>query len=215
MKRKFYSDCFYHVFNRSIANFRIFNKKENKQRFLELIDYYNQIGPLTKYSIALKLNKYQYVNCLYPKKNALVKIVSFCIMPDHYHLLLKSLKEEALSKYISDIENSFTRYFNLKFKRKGPLWESRFKAKIIKNNEALLHVLRYIHLNPVTSGLVEKPEDWGYSSYRYYLSDKKILSEYNQEISIVKLKDFKKFHLDQKDYQRKLKQIKNLIFDQI
>jgi putative transposase len=94
-------------------------------------------------------------------------------MPDHYHLLLKILKNKYLSKYISDVENSFTRYFNIRFKRKGPLWQTSFKAVRIKNDQQLLHVSRYIHLNPITANLVNRSEDWKFSSYQDFINDKK------------------------------------------
>ena len=134
-------------------------------------------------------------------------------MPDHYHLLVKILKERIFSKYINDVENSFTRFFNIKFERKGPLWQTDFRAVRIKSNEQLLHVSRYVHINPTTSFLVKKPEDWKLSSYRDFINDDKVLSEYINEISIRSGKEYKKFIDDQIDYQRKLKQIRRLTLD--
>ena len=62
-------------------------------------------------------------------------MISYCVMPDHYHLVVKILKEAIFSKYINDLENSYTRYFNVKFDRKGPLWQNSYKAVRIKTNE--------------------------------------------------------------------------------
>jgi len=134
-------------------------------------------------------------------------------MPDHYHLLIKILRYNCLSKYISDIENSFTRYFNLKFSRKGPLWQSTFKAVRIKTNYQLLHTSRYIHLNPTTSNLVIKPEDWQFSSYHKFIKNEKVLQNVVTEISIDKPLLYKKFVEDQIDYQRKLRLIKKMILE--
>jgi len=134
-------------------------------------------------------------------------------MPDHYHLLIKILIDRKFSKYISDVENSFSRYFNIRFKRKGPLWQSRFKAVRIKTNEQLLHVSRYIHLNPTTANLVKKPEDWIYSSYKKIISDPKYLREILTEISIKESASYKKFVENNIDYQRKLAIIKKLLLD--
>jgi len=97
-------------------------------------------------------------------------------MPDHYHFLLKIIKDNSFSKFIGDVENSFTRYFNIKFDWKGPLWQNSFKAVEIRSNEQLLHVSRYIHLNPTTSRLVDSPEDWIFSSYKDFITDKKLLN---------------------------------------
>ena len=122
-------------------------------------------------------------------------------MPDHYHLLFKVTSEKLISKYISDIENSYTRYFNLKHNRKGPLWQSRYRAVPITSNEQLLHVSRYIHLNPTTKGLVDFPEEWKYSSYKDIISSQSILDSL-VEISIQDRKKYKKFVDDNLDYQK-------------
>ena len=95
-------------------------------------------------------------------------------MPDHYHLLLKIIKGD-FSKYLGTVENSYSRFFNLKYNRKGPLWQGSFKAVRIKNNEQLLHVSRYIHINPTTSNLIAKPENWRYSSYKDFIENNEIL----------------------------------------
>jgi putative transposase len=133
-------------------------------------------------------------------------------MPDHYHLVVKVLVKKAVSKYMSDVENSFSRFFNIKSKRKGPLWQSVFKFVRINTNEQLIHVTRYVHLNATTSLLVDNPEDWTFSSYKYFVKDKKYL-EYASEISIQSPDHYKKFVEDRKDYQKKLKFIKKHLSD--
>ena len=212
MRNNYLQGEFYHVLNRSIAHFGIFKDLDNCQRFLEELDYYNNNNVVEKYSIALQKKKYQYQNILVPKSNCLVKFISYKIMPDHYHLLVKILKDNKLSKYIANIENSFSRFFNIKFKRKGPLWESRFKAVKIKTNEQLLHTTRYIHLNATTANLVDQPDDWKYSSYRDFIIDN-FLKKYLSEISIVNADLYKKFVENRKDYQKKLGLIKKLMLD--
>lgn len=202
----------FHVFNKSIANFGIFKFDKNKERFLQTLDYYNNTKPKPSLSVFLRNNHYS-PNLLLPKPNAIVKFIAYCVMPDHYHLLIKILTESYLSKYINDVENSYSRFFNLQIKRKGPLWQSNFKVIRIKSNEQILHVTRYIHLNPTTSNLVKNPEDWFYSSYNFYLNEEKILREFLPEISIGEPKVYKKFVDNQKDYQRKLKLIKKLTLE--
>jgi len=205
----------FHICNKSIANFGIYKDPKNISRFLKAIDYLNNTKKnlsLTKYLRSIKNKKNQF-NLLIPKPNQIVKIIAYCLMPDHYHLLIKLLKDNSLSKYISDLENSFSRYFNIKFKRKGPIWQSRFRSVEITTDEQLLHVSRYIHLNPTTAELVKKPEDWRFSSYREYINNKKILKEIMTEITINNPSRYEKFCEDQIDYQRKLKKIKKLILD--
>lgn len=203
----------YHVFNKSIANYGIYRDCNNSHRFIEVLDYYNNLAVTKSYSRFLRDNNYKEpANLIIPKDKAIVKFLSYCIMPDHYHLLIKSLTN-FFFKFINDVENSFTRYFNLKFKRKGPLWQSDYKAVRIRTNEQLLHVSRYIHLNPVTNVLVLKPEQWQFSSYKQIIANHKILSRDLREISINTPWAYKKFVEDQIDYQKKLKIIRMLLFD--
>lgn len=204
---------FYHIFNKSISNYGIFKKNIEKERFITALDYYNKKEG--QMSLSVYLNKIgEYFPDLYSNGiTHVVKFICHCIMPDHYHLLIKIINDDFLSKYVSDVENSFTRYFNFKFNRKGPLWQSRFKSVRIESNEQLLHVSRYIHLNPTTSNLVSSPEDWPYSSYSTYINDKDFLKMNMPEISISNSKIYKSFVQNQIDYQKRLKTIKKLIID--
>lgn len=210
--RKFPEGSIYHVFNKSIANYPIFSDLNNSFRFVQALDYYNNFLVQKNLGSYLKTNT-DYSPILITKKdNNLIKFLGYCVMPDHYHLLIKILKENCLSKYMNDIENSYSRFFNIKFERKGPLWQSNFKFVRIKSNEQLLHVTRYIHINPTTNNLVEKPEDWIFSSYKNYLK-KDILKNYLIEISIKDPETYRKFVEDRIDYQKKLKLIKKLILE--
>ncbi len=216
MRRKeiFKNGQLFHILNRSISGFNIFKDIDNSWRFLELLEYYNNRLINCSFSRFLKENnKYRYQNLLIPKEFPFVKFICFSLMPTHYHLLLKIKDESNFSSYIANVENSFSRFFNIKFKRKGPLWESRFKAVKIKSDEQLLHVSRYIHLNPVTDYLVERAEDWKLSSYRDFINNKKILNENITEISIKNPKTYQRFVENRKDYQRKLKMLKKTILE--
>lgn len=202
----------FHVFNKSIANFGIFNNAVNCQRFLETLDYYNN-NVHERYSRAVERKRYSYENLLIIDHEKKIKFIAYCLMPDHYHVLIKILQENILSKYINDIENSYSRYFNIKHKRKGPLWQTAFKSVQIQNNEQLLHVTRYIHLNPVTNYLVDDPSRWVYSSYKDYIENKDLLRKTITEVSIPSRISYKRFVENQKDYQRRLKEIKKQILE--
>ncbi|OGK24916.1 hypothetical protein A3F58_04160 [Candidatus Roizmanbacteria bacterium RIFCSPHIGHO2_12_FULL_37_9b] len=212
-KSYFKENSFWHLCNKSIANFGIFKDPINSQRFVEILDYYNNINSKIRYSYAIRKKIYKYQNILIPKNESIVKILSFCIMPDHYHLVIKILVDNILSKYINDIENSFTHFFNRKFDRKGPLWQTSFRSVLVKTNEQLLHVTRYVNINPTASNLVDKPEDWSFSSYKDIISQPVFLKDYLTEISITKPESYKKFAEDNIDYQRRLKMIKKLILE--
>lgn len=202
----------YHICNKSIANYGIFKHPHEAKRLIYTLDYYNNSIRQIRLSIALEKKRYKYENLLFPKVDSPLKFLAYCIMTDHYHILVRSPRS-ILSKYISDVENSFTRYFNNKFNRKGPLWQSRFRIIRIKTNVQLLHVSRYIHLNPTTANLTSKPEDWKFSSYNDYIKNEQFLTSFFTEIVIAKAAIYKKFCEDQIDYQRKLNKIKKLLLE--
>lgn len=211
---KFVNGDIFHVFNKSIAHFKILDNLANAQRFLEVSDYYNNNNVKLSFSEYLRRNKkYDHENILFPKKFSFMKFIAYCIMPDHYHFLLKILIPNKLSNYIGRIENSFTRYFNIKFERKGPLWQSQFKAVRIISDEQLLHVSRYVHLNPTTNNLIENPRDWIFSSYRDYIVNPTILKEIVTEISIKTPQHYRRFVEDRIPYQKKLKEIRALLIE--
>lgn len=202
-----------HVFNKSISGYQIFKAPTNCQRFYNTLFYYNNKYVSVSFSNFLKKNVNFTVHSLYHEtQSTLVRFISYCIMPDHYHLLLKADKEFNLSKYIGNVENSYTRYFNSRYKRIGPLWQTAYKYVNIKTNEQLLHVSRYIHLNPVTGYLTQKPEDWKFSSYHELINNQRLF-ETITDISIQNNRIYKQFVEDNADYQRKLKKIRRLMLD--
>ncbi|MBI2052028.1 transposase [Candidatus Roizmanbacteria bacterium] len=206
----------YHIFNKSIANYRIFSDERNCRRFMLILSYYNDINVERRLSDFLKCNKgynYKPPPLFQSKRNQIVKFIAYCIMPDHYHLEVKLLKEKHIYRYLNNIGNSYTKYFNTRFNRKGPLWQSPYKSVRIKSSEQLLHVSRYIHLNPTTAGLVNNPEEWEFSSYREYINNPRILNEIMHEILIRDTKAYRRFVENNKDYQRKLKLIQKLLHE--
>ncbi|MCM8766803.1 MAG: transposase [Candidatus Omnitrophica bacterium] len=195
---------YYHIFTKSIAGYKIFVKDRDFRRMQEIVWYY-RYERKRRFSQTIDLTKESY-------GDKLVKIVSYCIMPTHLHFIIGEEKEKGISKFMANILNSYTKYFNLLHNRKGPLWESRFKKVLIESDEQLLHLTRYIHLNPTTSGLIEKPIDWRFSSYREFLNYKTDLKicEFDELIN-VDVNEYKKFVEDYIDYQRQLHKIKKLI----
>jgi len=204
----------YHVFNKSIAGYKIFNKREDYKRIILILSYYNTTKKKAKLTHWLRSNKpVPNISLLLPQPNQIVKFITYHIMPTHYHFQIRVLEDAFISHYLNTIENSYTRYFNIKYHRKGPLWQSAYKAVRVKSNEQLLHLSRYIHLNSTTAGLVGNPEDWEFSSYREYIYNEKILKEIMNEVSINNPRKYKQFVENNKDYQRKLKVIKNLLLE--
>lgn len=211
----------YHVFNRSIAEYKIFNNKSEYYRMLNSIQFYQFPSPTTnlnKFIRSLGEQKHDFREKLLntvDEKNKLVDIIAYILMPTHVHLILKQLVENGISIFIRNSFNSYSHYFNLKHDRQGPLWQSEFKNVLVENDAQLLHLTRYIHLNPTTARLTEKPEEWEYSSYREYLGevDKKDKICKFSDLLDVKPSEYRNFVNNRIDYQRKLKDIEHLCID--
>src|SRR4030066_1532561 len=101
-----------------------------------------------------------------------VVIHVFCLMNNHYHLLLETPKGN-LSQIMRYINGAYSIYFNVKHKRTGHLFQGRYKAILVDADEYAGELSRYIHLNPVRAGIVSKPEQYLWSSYQYYVGKKK------------------------------------------
>lgn len=104
------------------------------------------------------------------KRRYKYKLYCFCLMPNHVHLILEASQQAPISKIMQSINTSYTLYLNKKFKRTGHVLEGRYKSKIIESNEYLLHLSRYIHMNPIRAKFCRKIEEYEYSSAKYYLS---------------------------------------------
>jgi len=132
---------YYHLYNRGNNYQPVFFERENYLHFLRQLREY-----------------------LLP---TLIEIVAYCLMPNHYHLLVY-LKTDDLAGLMQPFLLSYTKAINRRYQRIGSLFQGRFKGVHVDRNEYLLHLSRYIHLNPVIAGLASKPEDWEFSSYREY-----------------------------------------------
>lgn len=217
-KESLVNNEYYHIFTRSIAKYIVFNDQAEFRRILKLIalhrfiDFDYSYSQFTEFSMR---NQKNIIRNLENKNDILVEIVAFCIMPTHIHLLIKQISDNGITKYMGRTLNSYSKYFNAKHQRTGPLWASNFKNVLVSNNEQLLHLTRYIHLNPVSAGIIEKPEKWQFSSYKEYSSpsnNKNNLCNYKDIISLSS-KEYIKFVHDRKNYQRELSLIKSFMID--
>ncbi|MGQ0636516.1 MAG: transposase [Planctomycetaceae bacterium] len=142
---------YYHVYNRGVNRERIFFDKENYAYFLRKFREYVTHPTSPKGGV----------------RHAAV-VLAYCLMPNHYHFLLQVASAE-FSTAMQLLGQSYAQAINRRLDRTGPLFESRFQAVHVDRESYLLHLSRYIHLNPVAAGLVTAPEAWEYSSYREYV----------------------------------------------
>lgn len=212
----------YHVLNRGAGEQPIFWDLKDYERALETILYYRNISLPLRYSIFTRMTvkrKKELLDSLAGKKSFLIDIVAYCLMPNHIHFLVTQRQVNGISKFMSNFSNSYTRYFNTRINRRGPIFQGRFKAIRIKTDEQLLHVSRYIHLNPYVSYIItsfNQLERYPYSSLGEYTgySDrdicqkKLVLDQFPDAIS------YKEFVFDQANYQRELEGIKHLTLEE-
>lgn len=209
----------YHVFNRSIAKQPIFNTKRDYNRFLEAINYYKFLDTPFRFSHFFRMDSKERASLMenLKKNNKLVQILAFCIMPNHFHLLVRQLEDNGILTLVKNIQNSYAKYFNIKYKRTGSLFQEQFKAIRLETDEQLLHVSRYIHINPLTAYIVKNIAElisYPWTSFMDYVG--------NNERDIINTseilaffpsgkKDFLRFNRDQENYQKVLGRIKHLI----
>lgn len=140
--------------------------------------------------------------------NLNVEVVAYCLMPNHFHFLLKQSIDNGVSVTMANFQNSYTKYFNAKHKRQGSLLQRQFKAVPIESQGQFFHLTRYIMLNPYSSQLVKNPEmvlEYPYSFINYHLFEKVTGSKKEQFFNSVQ---------DQADYQKNLELIKHLTLDE-
>ena len=177
----FLPDNYYHLYNRGNNRQAIFFEQENYLYFLR---------GMKKYLLPI------------------VDIIAYCLMPTHYHLMVRVKETSEVSKTsevltgvsagMKKLSISYTKAINKRFGRVGSLFQGAFQAKAIKNSKYLLHLCRYIHMNPVKDGLVASPNDWPYSNYLEWIGKRDgIMFDRNfLEDQFSNLNEYKKFILD-------------------
>ena len=130
---------FYHIYNRGAHRLTIFREQEN---------YHFVLGKMKKYMMQFDIS-----------------VIAYVLLPNHYHLLLRQNSETPAGVLPQRIFNSYTKAFNRSYGHNGTLFEGRFKAVPVTEENYLLHLCRYIHANPVFHGVVGQVEEWPYSNY--------------------------------------------------
>lgn len=138
-------------------------------------------------------------------------------MPNHFHCLVQQRTEGGISQFMQRFLNSYTRYFNTRHGRVGPLLAGQFRAVRVVTDEQLLHVSRYIHLNPYVAGLTPDPFTYRWSSIRSYgpaeESSNTVRLETGLIRSMISGKEYEQFIWDHAGYARDLDRIKHLLME--
>lgn len=160
-------NAIYHVYNRGVEKRTIFLDQHDYGMFLHFLKYY--LGEPEKTD-------------LLQKKRSLrgeIRLLAFCLMPNHYHLLLRQLTRDGMTKLIRAVCTSYSGYFNNRYARVGGLFQGKYKAALVEEESYFIHVSGYIHRNPWELSRVgplkgsDPFQEYPYSSYSYYLGLKK------------------------------------------
>lgn len=134
---------YYHIYNRGIEKRNIFLDTGDRERFLRLLYVANGSVPF-KFS-DIKNSAYSKIERGDPR----VAIGAYCLMPNHFHMLIRETVEGGISAFMEKLMTGYSMYFNKKYVRVGPLFQSRFKAQHVDNDNYLKYLFAYIHLNPI------------------------------------------------------------------
>ncbi|MFW6164197.1 MAG: transposase [Planctomycetota bacterium] len=130
---------YYHVFNRGVNRAPLFFSPDNYAHCLRLVKRYRD-----RYAVA---------------------VIAYCLMPTHYHFVLRQDADSPLSRFVGAVFNAYVQVVNRQERRSGALFEGRFRHVWVDREEYVVHLCRYVHLNPVAAGLVAYPWEWPYSNY--------------------------------------------------
>ena len=130
---------FYHLYNRGLDGRPAFLREQNYRYFLR--------------QLWQKSDRHA------------VQVIAYCLMPNHYHLLVCPRQDHCVSRFINGLLGSYVQALNAQEKRLGPLFQGRFRSVHVGRDAYLAHLARYIHFNPVAAGLAMRPQDWPFSNY--------------------------------------------------
>jgi len=202
MERKisFTSGEYYHVYNRGVNKMKTFMRTHDYWRFMFLLHLCNDSKPVridnvTRNEQGSTLLKIQEKIFTSERSETLVDIGAFCLMPNHFHILVRAKNDDGLPKFMQKLITAYSMYVNKQYQRTGPLFSGRFKAQHVTDDAYLKYLFAYIHLNPVKlidsewkeNGIRDKRlaqkylDEYEYSSYREYTEGNTLLGSILQK----------------------------------
>jgi len=174
MNRKvsFVEDEYYHIYNRGVDKRVVFSDNTDYKRFILLLKILNT----SKNIIVRDLfkNKTYHEIIRGEKSDPLVAIGAYCLMPNHFHILITPLVKNGIEKYMQKLQTAYTMYFNKRYKRSGSLFQGTFKSQYLDTDEYLNYIYSYIHLNPAKL----KDKNWKEKKFKDFNVLKKFIFEY-------------------------------------
>lgn len=177
--KEYKSDSYYHIYNRGVEKRLIFIDEQDYNVFLSYLKNYLQpkdeaflqdtlSNPLSTAKQKADALKFLKLNNF----NGVISLIAYCLMPNHFHFLIKQTVAIGIDKFMNSLMTRYTMYFNRKYKRVGHLFQGKYKAVLVQTEDQLLHLTRYIHLNPSIKG--QAFQRYPHSSFLQYISDKHV-----------------------------------------
>ena len=189
--RRFEAPAFYHIYNRGVAKQPVFLDDQDKRKFLSLIDRYTCNSKQEVRGDGLSYQTYA------------VQIAAYCLMGNHFHLFIyQEYDTQQISQFMKSLLTAYSMYFNLRYKRKGPVFEGMFQASHITSESHFQHLSRYIHLNP------RYYRTYKWSSLPEYLGTRTTPWLYPALVNDMSPRDYLWFLEDYEDRKQLLKQLK-------
>ncbi|MEW5907848.1 MAG: transposase [Patescibacteria group bacterium] len=191
---------YYHIFNRENHKQNIFHEEKDWARFLFLILYLQ--SPNNFYNVGRLISNFVKRRNFNVSKdiekniieNRYVELINFCLMPNHFHLTVREIKEGGVSKYLQRIQIAYTKYLNTKYEKSGHLFQGAFRSVHIKNNEQLLHLSAYIHRNSrELTKYKNKEASYFWSSYQDYIKQNRWADFLKTEIILSQFSNKKEY----------------------
>ena len=184
-------DAVYHVYNRGVSKQTIFHEEGDYAYFLGLLKRY--LDP--EYAMR-KPNRVSYRSFADD-----VNLLAYCLMPNHFHLLLHQISRTGMSELLKSVSVSYSMYYNKKYRHTGALFQQRYRAVRIIDDSQFAHISRYIHMNP------KNYYDWQWSSLDYYIGNKH--SGWLKTDTLPDVGDYRSFLDEYADRRDELQQLKD------
>ena len=143
-KHNLVSNSIYHIYNRGVEKRRLFMDEQDYFRFVKCLCLFNDSKPILNAEY-----KFKNLDDVAGSRNMLVDMLAFCLMPNHFHLLLRQREKNGITKFMRKLCVGYANYFNLKHRRVGSLFQGRFKSVLIQHDSQFGYIPYYIHLNPL------------------------------------------------------------------
>ncbi len=195
---------YYHIYNRGNSKQKIFHDNDDHGHFIKLLYLANSTQTFV----------FREIKDVYEAEKgiSLVSIGAYCLMPNHFHLLIKENSEGGISRFMLKLSTAYSMYYNTKYTRTGSLFEGKFKSEYLNSDNYLKYIFSYIHLNPIK--LLDKDwrekgiknplivlnflEGYKFSSYLDYLGDNR------KEKEIIDKKNFPDYFPTKRSFENEI-----------